>query len=137
MTYNAIGKLIGVTRMQAWLDVKAAAEEFKTDAKHEVAVSVGTLDHQIDFLEGEAEGENNKAQDRIAARRGIIAAVSLRADLLGLKAPVRVQVQHGLLDTMTEERANEIIRVAEAKPLTVSARIVEAPPNGNGNGSAH
>lgn len=139
LSCRKIGRALGVSHFTVENDIKAMAAEMREIKREEAEVSWAMIERQIENLEDIADNASTESSDRIAARRGILSAVNLKMDLFGLKAPVKIRVEHGLLDTMTDERADEIIRAAEAKPkpLTVSARILEAPPNGNGNGTAH
>lgn len=112
LTYDAIGRALGMTRQSAHALVqgamKAAAAELKEEATEVVALDLARLDELHRVAWKAAKGGDLAAMDRV------LKVMERRAKLLGLDAPTRSEVTgaNGGPLAIEDVRARLIARIA-------------------------
>mgnify|MGYP000930301741 CR=1 FL=1 len=124
LTYDAIGRALGVTRQSAHAMVKRAMEraatELKDEAREAIALDLERLDAMLAVSYRAARGGDLAAMDRV------LKILERRAKLLGLDAPTRSEVTgaDGGPVAIEDVRARLIARIAAltaARPADAGA----------------
>jgi hypothetical protein len=115
-TFQEIGKALGVSNCQAHKDVRAVTDKLSKrsleDAEMERELQLGRIDAGIQVVFGILEGRRTPSELKLKALDRLVTLEKRRAELLGLDAPKRQEIDAKVSGSATPAEAARLVREA-------------------------